>query len=216
MPSFNAPRCQHIRTSGTQCGSPAQRNKNYCYYHQRWRPVDINLSQPGKHATFTIPILEDAHSIQLSIAQVMRQLMDQTIDSKTAGLMLYALQIASANLRQLNAETPQPSQVVIDLDSVLESSVDVNPQANPDKSETSPKKSKKKEGEPSEEETQRMLDYLICLGKNLDEPCDKIIPELEYRKILADMTDEQIANLPPGTIQDCADPVESERKPKLQ
>jgi hypothetical protein len=205
MPSFNAPRCQHIRTSGIQCGSPAQRNKNYCYYHQRWRPVDINLSQPGKRATFTIPILEDAHSIQLSIAQVMHQLMDKTIDSKTAGLMLYALQIASANLKQLNAETPQPSQVVTDLDSVLENSVDMNPQAAQPTSQTAPKNSRKEDGKPSEAETQRMLEYFVCLGKHLDEPCNKPNPELEYRKILAGMKDEDVAKLPPGTIRGCAD-----------
>jgi len=204
MPSFNAPRCQHIKTSGIQCGSPAQRNKNYCYYHQHWRPVVINLSQPGKRANFTIPILEDAHSIQLSIAQVMHQLMDKTIDSKTAGLMLYALQIASANLRQLNAETPAPSQVVTDLDKVVENQVDLNPQAAQAQPEIAPKKSKKDDGKPSEAQIQRQLDYLICLGKHLDEPYDKLNPELECRRILADMTDEDIAKLPPGTIHGCA------------
>jgi len=211
MPSFNAPRCQHIRTSGIQCGSPAQRNKNYCYYHQRWRPVDINLSQPGKRASFNIPILEDAHSIQLSIAQVMHQLMDKTIDAKTAGLMLYALQIASANLRQLNAETPQPSQVVTDLDQVVDNQVDLNPQAIQAKSEAASKKSRKDDGKPSEAHTQRMLDYLLCVGKHLDEPAGEN-PEIEYRRILADMTDEEIAKLPPGTIQGCAATRRRERK----
>ena len=215
MPSFTAPRCQHIKTSGIQCGSPAQRNKNYCYYHQHWRPVDINLSQPGKRATFTIPILEDAHSIQLSIAQVMHQLMDKTIDSKTAGLMLYALQIASANLRQLNAETPPPSQVVIDLDKVADNPVDLNPQAAKAKPETAAKKSKKDDGKPSEAEIQRQLDYLLCLGKHLDEPAGEN-PELECRRILADMTDEEIAALPPGTIQGCAATARSGRKRNLQ
>ena len=215
MPSFTAPRCQHIRTSGTQCGSPALRNKTYCYYHQHWRPVVVNLSEEGKRANFTLPILEDAHSIQFSIAQVMHQLMDKTIDSKTAGLMLYALQIASANLRQLNAETPQPSQVVTDLDKVADTPVDLNPQANQPQPETAARKSKKDDDEPSEAHTQRMLDYLLCLGKHLDEPAGEN-PEVEYRRILADMTDEDIAKLPPGTIHGSAARARSERRPKLQ
>ena len=215
MPSFTAPRCQHIRTSGTQCGSPALRNKNYCYYHQNWRPVVVNLSEEGKRAHFTLPILEDAHSIQFSIAQVMHQLMDKTIDSKTAGLMLYALQIASANLRQLNAETPQPSQVVTDLDKVAENPVDLNPPASQAKPETTTRKSKKDDDKPSEAHTQRMLDYLLCLGKHLDEPAGEN-PEVEYRRILADMTDEDIAKLPPGTIHGSAARARSERRPKLQ
>jgi hypothetical protein len=214
MPSFNAPRCQHIRTSGIQCGSPAQRNKNYCYYHQRWRPVDINLSQPGKRAVFTIPILEDAHSIQLSIAQVMHQLMDKTIDAKTAGLMLYALQIASANLRQLNAETPQPSQVVTDFDKLAENTVDLNPQAVPAKPETATKKSKKDEDDkPSEAHTQRMLDYLLYLGKHLDTPVGED-PEIERLKKLSEMSDEEVAALPPGTIRGCASDAKTARPPR--
>ena len=216
MPSFTAPRCQHIRTSGTQCGSPALRNKTYCYYHQNWRPVVVNLSEAGEPANFTLPILEDAHSIQFSIAQVMHQLMDKTIDSKTAGLMLYALQIASANLRQLNAEMPQPSQVVIDIDTVAETPLEVNPEASQTKPESAPTKSgKEKKDKPSEAHTQRMLDYLLCLGKHLDEPAGEN-PEVEYRRILADMTDEDIAKLPPGTIHGSAARARSERRPKLQ
>ena len=36
-------------------------------------------------------------------------------NEKKTGLMLYALQMASCNLKHLQTETPQPSQVVIDL-----------------------------------------------------------------------------------------------------
>ena len=208
MQTSPAARCQHIRTSGTQCGSPALRNKIHCYYHDRWRPTVVNLSEPGKRAHFTIPILEDAHSIQFAIPQVMHQLIDKTIDTKTAGLMLYALQIASSNLRQLNAETPQPSQVVVDLDKVDETPLELSPSPQNPQKTSNPQKAatRKKNDEPTEEETQHMLDYLIELGKHLDEPADAPCPELDRLKKLADGEPEDNSDdsLPPGTIQACA------------
>ena len=35
MQSNEAPRCQHIKTNGTQCGSPALKDNQFCYYHQQ-------------------------------------------------------------------------------------------------------------------------------------------------------------------------------------
>jgi len=47
----------------------------------------------------------------------MRQLVTKEIDHRTAGLLLYALQTASANLRMTSFE-PEPTRVVIDRRSV--------------------------------------------------------------------------------------------------
>jgi len=60
------------------------------------------------------PTLEDAHSIQFALRQVSLQLLDGAIDAKKAGLLFYALQIASSNLKRMKDETPQPEQVVVD------------------------------------------------------------------------------------------------------
>jgi len=212
MQSSPAARCQHIRTSGIQCGSPAMRSRNHCYYHQHWRPAIVNLNQPGKRAHFTLPILEDAHSIQFAITQVMHQLMEKTIDAKTAGLMLYGLQIASSNLRQLNAETPQPSQVVVDLDQVLDTTVDVAP--SPQQSDDSQKQnSRRKNDEPSEEEIQRQIECLVGLGKQFDDPEGGDPKEVERLMKLAEGEDENKSNgnLPPGTIQACISTPRNER-----
>jgi len=40
--------------------------------------------------------------------------MRDRIDHKVAGLALYALQIASSNLKRMSQETPKPSEVVVD------------------------------------------------------------------------------------------------------
>jgi hypothetical protein len=34
--SITIRRCQHIKVNGAQCGSPAVREHNYCYFHMRW------------------------------------------------------------------------------------------------------------------------------------------------------------------------------------
>jgi hypothetical protein len=43
--------------------------------------------------------LAAANSIQVGLAEVMRQLLAQMIDHRTAALLLYALQTASANVK---------------------------------------------------------------------------------------------------------------------
>ena len=49
-------------------------------------------------------MVEDALSLQFALMQVIRALHDRAIDSKTAALTLYALQIASGNLKRCVAE----------------------------------------------------------------------------------------------------------------
>jgi len=117
MSSFAAPRCRHIKVNGTRCGSPALRNKNFCFYHQQDRPLTVECYSEGPHATgeIALPAFEDAHSVQTVICQVVQMVLQKRLERKTASLLLYALQIASSNLKRIELEKPQPEQVVIDL-----------------------------------------------------------------------------------------------------
>ena len=114
MSSSEAPRCRHIKVNGTQCGSPALRSKNFCFYHQQHRPLLVECYSEDKYATgeIDLPIFEDAHSIQSVIRQVVQMVLQKRIERKTASLILYALQIASSNLKRIELEKPQPEQVV--------------------------------------------------------------------------------------------------------
>jgi hypothetical protein len=107
-------RCQHIKINGTQCGSPALRLEKYCFYHMRWfyRTMDIHgpVNEPAR---VTSPTLEDANSIQVGLAEMVRMLLDKQIDHKTAALVFYALQTAASNVRYTSFEPP-PTHVVID------------------------------------------------------------------------------------------------------
>ncbi|MFZ0818242.1 MAG: hypothetical protein WAM78_22130 [Candidatus Sulfotelmatobacter sp.] len=60
-----------------------------------------------------LPLLEDANSIQVSLMQIMRLIIAGHIDGKTAGLLLYALQTASANIRGI-LFTPYMRSMVLD------------------------------------------------------------------------------------------------------
>ncbi len=108
-------RCQHIKINGSQCGSPALRNKKYCYFHMGWarKNMEINLNMQRERWEATMSLLEDADSVQMGLGEIMRLMMTRQVDHRTAALMLYALQTASTNLKRTSFE-PQPTLVVID------------------------------------------------------------------------------------------------------
>jgi hypothetical protein len=117
----NIPRCQHIKINGTQCGSPALRSKPHCYFHQKWHEQRIVInSRRARQARVALdfPVLEDANAVQVCLMQVMRLALTGRIDQRTTGLMLYALQTASANLRHTDFEPCEKKSVVIDTASV--------------------------------------------------------------------------------------------------
>ena len=119
----NIARCEHIKTNGTQCGSPALRGKHFCYFHQRWRDtrVVLNANRARRsRAVIDMPVLEDAESVQVSLMQIMRLILSGQVEPRTAGLLLYALQTASSNLRRTHFEPYQP-HVVIDPSTVDQS-----------------------------------------------------------------------------------------------
>lgn len=108
-------RCQHLKINGTQCGSPALRRNRFCFFHKRFQDERIRLALDRRRrppATFVLPLLEDANSIQMALQQVMRLIMSHDIDPKSAGLLLYALQTASSNLRQTRFEAFQHSVIL--------------------------------------------------------------------------------------------------------
>jgi hypothetical protein len=116
MPSFPN-RCQHIKVNGTQCGSPALRRNRFCYFHKRHHEERIALhadrARRRRNVSIDLPVLEDANSIQVSLMQIMRLLVAGQIDGKVAGLLLYALQTASANLQHTRFE-PYLHDVILD------------------------------------------------------------------------------------------------------
>jgi hypothetical protein len=118
----------HIKTNGTQCGSPALRDRKFCYHHHQSRPERVAVKgRDGKASKILVPLFEDAHSIQTMVRQVVMLMLEDKIDDKKAGRVLYALQIAAANLKHMEAEKPRPAQVVVDLEKVAETPLGMTP-----------------------------------------------------------------------------------------
>jgi hypothetical protein len=110
-------RCQHIKVDGVQCGSPALRGERRCHFHDRWNRVEANVKSGRALGHTGLPPLEDANSIQLALAEVMRLAIMGHVEYRVFALLLRALRIASANLKHLSP-TPKPTYIVIDPESV--------------------------------------------------------------------------------------------------
>jgi len=107
-PGRRTRQCKHVKANGEFCGSPALRGRSYCYFHlthigRRLRAARSQArtqTQAPENAVvpLDLPPFEDANSIQISLMQVVDALLYNRIDTKRAGLVLYALQTASSNL----------------------------------------------------------------------------------------------------------------------
>ena len=120
----DVPRCQHVKMNGTQCGSPALRRRRHCFFHERIRREQAKIAADlSAQRLFDLPLLEDANAVQVALMKVIQMLGAGRLDHKTAGLMLYALQTASVNLRNATFEVNDATDVVIDRDDVHRTSL---------------------------------------------------------------------------------------------
>ena len=87
-----APRCVYIREDGTVCRSPRIKNDIHCYAHYQMRHA--------RAENLWLPALTDANAIQMAVMMVQRALIDDEISEKKAGLLLYSIQIAAANVHK--------------------------------------------------------------------------------------------------------------------
>jgi hypothetical protein len=102
-----APRCEKVREDGTRCGSPQMKGYRYCYAHERM------LQQQSQK--LELPALEDANGIQMAIMRVQKALIDDEINEKKAGLLLYSLQMASSNLKHTTFTNNDKKDVVTEM-----------------------------------------------------------------------------------------------------
>jgi hypothetical protein len=102
--NFGAPQCLHFKFNDEQCRQPALRNKKYCRFHNFIHEAN---SVPGD-GRLRIPLAEDTPSIQIGINQIMRGIVTNVIDHKTAWLLLYSLQLSTSNLAKQRDVFPPP------------------------------------------------------------------------------------------------------------
>ena len=118
MPQY--PTCQHVKTHGAMCESPALKGSRFCYFHQRdlerqsnlRQARDLKLSRRKEHFTeddlnaeilesLQLPLFEDANAIQVALSNLARAIAGNHIAERRAALLLYSLQIAVSNVGNL-------------------------------------------------------------------------------------------------------------------
>ncbi len=115
--------------SGDVCGSPALTDSNLCYWHHKARARRRHrdkIAGPVSNPGIVLPTLEDAASIQIGIQEIAHAILDRRLDDKRAGLLLYAMQLASNNVHHLDPPSVDGSIACIgdDVDAIEEDEVD--------------------------------------------------------------------------------------------
>src|SRR5437868_1823181 len=103
--------CTHIKAAGGICGSPALKDHNHCYFHnrelQRRRNFSRSIAEKARLSeaesvafieNLDLPIYEDADAIQVALANVGHAIATNRIDPRKGALLLYSLQIAANNV----------------------------------------------------------------------------------------------------------------------
>ncbi len=86
--------CRFIKPNGLKCQSVAMRGSPFCYHHARVR-VSPRRPRRNKEAVLNLPSLNGDAAVFPFLDEVLNALASNSISSKRAGSLLYALQIAS-------------------------------------------------------------------------------------------------------------------------
>ncbi len=120
------PLCRHIKTNGTQCSSPALTNQTHCFYHTRLHQRHRNATksikpvvESGTVSRIELGLLDDAESIQIAISQIINALAAGQLESNLAKILLYGMQMASANLARMPIHA-SPRKVIRSIESTPE------------------------------------------------------------------------------------------------
>ena len=88
---FKIPQCEHIMDTGFRCGSPALRNKPFCYHHSDVHAMRAKVGTKG----YRFRPLETSKSVTMQVAEISQAAHDGAISLQLARLLLYGLQIGA-------------------------------------------------------------------------------------------------------------------------
>src|SRR5271157_298240 len=111
----NVKLCLHVKEDGGFCHCPALGGRQYCYRHLRLRGQQMRMARAiAQRQPYhpVLPPLEDMNAVQAALTHVTAALTAGLLERRHAGLLLYALQQASSNLRFL-ARTQTQAQATL-------------------------------------------------------------------------------------------------------
>jgi hypothetical protein len=101
-----APRCRWVRQDGTSCRSPQMKQHIYCFAHMQMAEARALM--------LMLPPPEDANAIQIGLMRIQKSLIEDTISTKKAGLLLYSMQLALTNVGQTTFGQAKDEEMVRD------------------------------------------------------------------------------------------------------
>src|SRR5438270_4990628 len=101
-----APRCRWVKQDGTSCRSPQMKQHIYCFAHMQMAEARTLL--------LMLPAPEDANAIQIGLMRIQKALIEDTISTKKAGLLLYSMQLALTNVGQTTFGQAKDEEMVRD------------------------------------------------------------------------------------------------------
>jgi len=99
------PTCRHTKTDGRRCKAPALTVSSYCYHHQKLhgtRPRTI-APAPALIKQSMAP-LSDRRSLLRACNAIMGGLASGQLDNRTAGQMIYLIQLAGSEIAKTSME----------------------------------------------------------------------------------------------------------------
>jgi hypothetical protein len=145
-----APRCRWVKQDGTGCGSPQMKKHIYCFAHTQMLEAQA--------LALRLPAMEDANAIQIGLMRIQKALLEDTISTKKAGLMLYSMQLALQNVGQTTFGKVKAGEMVTETVSVeqavREDVLTTEGAESAEKSQISPRR----HGDTEEEQTLPLMD----------------------------------------------------------
>ena len=106
--------CRHIKEDGSYCGSPALRDRKYCYYHLMQRGRRLRRARALRDEVpyrLEIQSLDNPYAVRAALTDIVQALASGQLESRIAGKMLYAIQqVSSANRRIEQMEKQKDAQ----------------------------------------------------------------------------------------------------------
>src|ERR1039458_6817726 len=118
--------CRHVFADGHRCGSPALRQRNFCFYHHAGRRP---APGPGKFryldATepFTLPLVEDRVSALLAASLILSRIASNDLDHARAGRLIADLRVIATLLPR----EPRPTAAAADAAAAKQSAAATQP-----------------------------------------------------------------------------------------
>ena len=165
--------CHHIKEDGAYCGSPALRERKYCYYHLMQRGRRLRRARALRdNVTYRLEIqsLDNPYAIRDAVSDVAQALAAGQLESRTAGKLLYAIQQATTTNRRIEQ---------------MEAAAAANAQPRPD------------EGSRIQEFTDFEKQFGLPPGVDLDVVIDAVLQKADEEAELRQS--ESLPMPPPGT-----------------